>query len=432
MAEGLKLLQPARKETAYAKVGIYGPMGSGKTYTACLIARGLAAMRKSKKPIAFLDTETGSDYEISRFKKAGLNLVVARTRAFKDLLAVTKEALETCDILVIDSLTHFWMELCAAWATKLNRAYGKLWMSDYQIVNRDWQPFTDLYTLSHMDIIVCGRAGSTYEYMENEETHKKEFVETGTRMRTQKEMGYEPSLLLEMELVQDVKENKWTQRAWVVKDRTDTINGRFFDKPTFNDFLPALSFIDVSGEAQQNVLDPSRSSVDSLQDADWNGFERGKQVQIIVEEIEALFKRYFDRTAKSQAEELDLMQKIFGTRSATQIKGMRLEELEPCYRALKATLEPVAEPEPIPAPETPATPVEDEGAAIEKIAQVGWDGWVGALTKTKQKMVEACKPLEKLTCVERMGIVEECDGIAVAVCVKAQKILTERSKPKEE
>lgn len=426
----LKLLQPARKETAYAKVGIYGPMGSGKTFTACLIARGLAAMRKSKKPVAFLDTETGSDYEISRFKEAGLELLVARTRAFKDLLAVTREALENCDILVVDSLTHFWMELCTAWATKLNRAYGKLWMSDYQIVNKDWEPFTNLYTLSHMDIIVCGRAGSTYEYVENEETHKKEFVETGTRMRTQKEMGYEPSLLLEMELLQDVKANTWTQRAWVVKDRTDTINGRFFDKPTFEDLLPALSFIDVSGKAQQNVLDPSRSSVDSLQDADWDAVERSKRVQILIEEIEALFKRYFDRTAKSQAEELDLMQLIFGTRSATQIKAMHLEELQACYKALKAKLEP--EPMPEPTREAGEEPIAEgespTDTASEKGAQILWDGWLASLTPTKQKMVLVCTPLTKLTCMERMALIVEHDGHAKLICEAGEKMYAAKVK----
>ena len=42
------------------KVGMYGPAGSGKTFTALLCAEGLAAT--TGKRIAFVDTERGTDF----------------------------------------------------------------------------------------------------------------------------------------------------------------------------------------------------------------------------------------------------------------------------------------------------------------------------------------------------------------------------------
>jgi hypothetical protein len=65
----MTLLTPAKKETAFAKVGLLGFAGSGKTLTASRIAIGLAKMMDSKKPVAFMDTEVGSDYVIDLFKK---------------------------------------------------------------------------------------------------------------------------------------------------------------------------------------------------------------------------------------------------------------------------------------------------------------------------------------------------------------------------
>ena len=83
----MKLLKPAAKELAFAKVGFLGFAKSGKTFTATQMAIGLADIIKAKT-IGFLDTETGSDFMIPLFEQVKLDLVVAKTRAFKDLLAI--------------------------------------------------------------------------------------------------------------------------------------------------------------------------------------------------------------------------------------------------------------------------------------------------------------------------------------------------------
>lgn len=61
-----------------------------------------------------------------------------------------------------------------------------------------WAQFTETFLNSKAHIILCGRAGNTSEYQEKEDGGKKELISTGTKMKAESEMGYEPSLLVEM------------------------------------------------------------------------------------------------------------------------------------------------------------------------------------------------------------------------------------------
>ena len=87
----MKLLKKPQNRQAFAKVGIYGDAGSGKTTTASKIAIGLAGL--SSKRVAFFDTEGGSDYLIKVFEAANIELFVSDiSRDLKYLMAFMKEA----------------------------------------------------------------------------------------------------------------------------------------------------------------------------------------------------------------------------------------------------------------------------------------------------------------------------------------------------
>jgi len=62
--------QKAENLQAFLKVGLLGFMGSGKTHTTVLLMTAFHKFCKSKKPIFFCDTETGSDWAVPIFKKA--------------------------------------------------------------------------------------------------------------------------------------------------------------------------------------------------------------------------------------------------------------------------------------------------------------------------------------------------------------------------
>lgn len=258
---------------AFAKVGVFGFAGAGKTRTATDIAIGLAKAYggENPKPIYFVDTETGSDFMIPRVKSAGLKLEVLKSRAFSLLTQAIPEAEANASVLILDSLTHFWRELCDSYQKKLNRK--RLQFQDWQVIKGEWGLYTDLFLNSKLHIIACGRAGYDYNHEVNEDG-TKDLVKTGTKMKAESEFGFEPSLVIEMEsrtVSQDELEaakkiaNKWKRkdafagisanpggniinRAHVLKDRWDILNGKHFDYPTFDDFRPHFDMLNIGGE----------------------------------------------------------------------------------------------------------------------------------------------------------------------------------------
>jgi hypothetical protein len=88
----VSLLQPATNTSAFLKMGMTGLQGSGKTYTATCIAIGVVHMMRELNlpagnlPIAFFDTEKGSDWMQPRIKAAEIDFVTRKSRAFVDLV----------------------------------------------------------------------------------------------------------------------------------------------------------------------------------------------------------------------------------------------------------------------------------------------------------------------------------------------------------
>ena len=123
------------------------------------------------KPVAFFDTETGSDYVLPLFRDAGIELLVVKSRAFADLVEFVSEAESKCSVAIVDSITHVWDELREAYEKKLGRTTGlEIW--DWAPIKREWRQFTDAYLNSRIHMIVCGRAGDVYAREWNDEREK--------------------------------------------------------------------------------------------------------------------------------------------------------------------------------------------------------------------------------------------------------------------
>lgn len=335
------LLRPAVNQTAFLKAGLMGFAGSGKTYTAAKLAIGLAQHIGDRKPVAMFDTETGSDFLIPRFKDAGIDLLVAKTRSFRDLVAFMKEAEGVASVAIIDSISHVWKELITAYTKRLNRHKG-LSFKDWGPIKDEWQQFTDLYVNSKLHVLMCGRAGFEYDFQEDEDG-KKELVKTGTKMKAETEMGYEPSLLLEMERVardgqfEKGERGGWVHRCYVLKDRTDLMNGQAIDNPTFESFAPVIAFLNVGGT--HVGVDTTRSSEDLFEAPDSRS-DRKRRVEIVLELItDTLVEGGIAGTSKADKEaQIKHLKAAFGTSSWTAIKGMHLEELETGRVALRVAL----------------------------------------------------------------------------------------------
>ena len=329
----MSILKEARPEAAFLKMGIYGKAGSGKTYTASSVAIALHQLTKSKKPIAFLDTESGSDYIQPIFKEAKIKLMVAKTRKFTDLLEVMVEAEKTCFALITDSVTHYWDDLKESYRKKhklTTISHPKHW----QIIKPEWWKFSSFYLTSALHFIVCGRAGDVWEMVTDEEG-VKELQRTGTQMRTEKELSYEPSLLVEMvkTRLNDNPGAGYVHRAFIIKDRFSVsgLEGKHFDDPTLESFLPHVELLNIGGE--HRALESDGDSQDLFDD---DNDDYGRQKAIVLEKIkEEFYIAYPSQGTEDKQGRSELRKNYFNTRSWTEIEGLHLDKLNLGFKALE-------------------------------------------------------------------------------------------------
>lgn len=347
-----KLFKKAESTSAFLKMGLMGFPGSGKTYTATDIAIGLVHYMREKniagadRPIFFLDTETGSDWIEPKVRAAGLDIMVAKTRAFTDLCAAVKEAEAEASVLLIDSITHFWIEFTDTYqrkkAAERKRSIGRLEFQDWGYLKGEWRrKFTDPFVNSPLHIIMCGRAGYEYDHYEDD-TGKKQIEKTGVKMKAEGELGFEPSILVMMEREQDLQENKLYHVAHVFKDRRSdakTLDGKSFRNPTFKTFLPHIEFLNLGG--RQLGVDTSRTSEAEIP-TDGGRDTTGVRREIEVELIQATFIEHIPgQSAADKQRKMALLQECFNTKSWTEIERlMPLEHLREGHATLKAKLAP--------------------------------------------------------------------------------------------
>lgn len=340
------ILKPATNKMAYAKIGLYGTAGSGKTRTATEIAIGLHQAIGSTKPIVVFDTEPAFSFVLPLFQKAGIELLVAdESRALADLMKFMDEAEEASDIAIVDSITHVWRDAQESYLARMNasrrkqnkRPLASLEFQHWGPIKAAWAEFTDRFLSSKMHMIVCGRAGSIYEYQEKDDgSGKKELITVGTRMATEKELGYEPSLLVEM--ITDRDGGRLINTAVVQKDRSDQLNGAELRFPTYNSFAPHFAALNIGGQHFGSMKE--RDSQGLYEDADESGWDKERQQRAIwSEEIQGLLvKKWPGQTATEKAAKADALEAVFQTRSWTKIESTPSDKLQAGYHELRRML----------------------------------------------------------------------------------------------
>jgi len=332
----------------FAKIGMYGSAGTGKSRGAVEIAIGMFKKYNLKKPIVYFDTENGSDYLRGFFEKENIPFFVKKSRTFKDLMEAVSIAEKEASILIVDSITHVWRELTGSYLAQYNRERFKklcdktgeerakelfkpaiqLEFQHWNVIKPRWAKFTDAYLNSNIHMIVCGRAGDIYDYQENE-NGKKELIKSGSRMATEKELSYEPSLLIELQRRNVNGEEQLI--AIVEKDRSDTINGKEFNLLKFNDVLPHFEFLKI-GKQNKNI-DMYQNESGGLFEGqtmnpedDW-AIEKRKRAELTEEIKGLLFMKIPGMDQDSKKKRLELYEKHFGTVSETKIENTNSETL---------------------------------------------------------------------------------------------------------
>lgn len=342
------MLSPAKNNQSFAKVGLYGSAGSGKTRTATEIAIGLHKKIGSNKPIVAFDTEPAFSWVLPIFEKQGIELLVEDTsRALVDLMKFMDEAEKVSDIAIVDSVTHVWRDAQESYLKRLNEKrkqmrkppLNALEFQHWRPIKAAWSDFTDRFLSSKMHVIVCGRAGNIYEYQDKDDgTGKKELISTGTKMATEKELAYEPSLLIEM--IADRRNGKTVNVGLVQKDRSGLINGQEIEFPNYEKLRLHFDRLNLGGAHFDSM--EQRDSKELYPDAEESGWDNEKRErEIWCEEVQGLLtKHYPSQSAADKSEKVSLIEKVFSTRSWTKVESMKSSEIRKGFEAIKSILEP--------------------------------------------------------------------------------------------
>ena len=336
-------------KNTFIKASFGGFQGSGKTRTATEFIIGAYKDMKCTKPILCLDNEKGSRFLIPIFKKAGIKALVKDTVNLADVIQAF-EFLKNgeIDFLFIDSLTKIYYKFVKDYKQKNRKSFMAL--NDWGKLLPAWQEeFSDRFVNTEGNIVFTGRGG--FEYNKEDDTtddegkviEKGSFVKSGFKMKIAGETPYETDLNVWMQLEKSIKDNKpkQTNVAYVLKDRSDTINGKVYEMPKYRNFRAVIRFILglPIGEIQQETFNENFAPGD---DRDY--FERKQKQKIALEKIAAVFDKNGLGDARAKADKqlkALIIEKIFGTTSHTEIEKMsftelnhRKEELEELFKEL--------------------------------------------------------------------------------------------------
>lgn len=153
----------AQRTQAKIKLAITGPAGSGKTYSALRLARGLIG-RNGK--IALIDTENGSASLYSEqfdFDVHNLEPPFEDTRFIEGISAAVNAGY---DALIIDSASHFW-EAILEFKDKLDRRGGNSF-SNWNEAGKHFKDVLNAVLHSPIHVIACLRSKTEYVVETNE------------------------------------------------------------------------------------------------------------------------------------------------------------------------------------------------------------------------------------------------------------------------
>ncbi|WKK11925.1 ATP-binding protein [Rhodococcus ruber] len=185
---------PATKEASKARIALCGPSGSGKTYTALALATALSDR------VAVIDTERGS-----ASKYVGLNgwaFDTVKPDRFSPLSLVELLGLAAgggYGVVVVDSLSHYWMGAEGMLEQVDRRARGGNSFAGWKEARPDERKMIDALLAYPGHVIVTMRSKTEYVVVENEKG-KKEPRKIGLKPDQRDGVEYEFDVIGELDV----------------------------------------------------------------------------------------------------------------------------------------------------------------------------------------------------------------------------------------
>lgn len=208
---------PATKEEATARIALTGPSGSGKTYTALTIASTLG------KKVAVVDTERGSASKYAdEFSFSKLNLQSFEPTTLCQALAAA--GAHGFDVVIVDSLTHFWSGtggMLEQVDNAAKRSYGGNSFGGWKEARPKERQMIDALVSYPGHVIVTMRSRTDYVIEENDRGRK---VPRKVGLKPEQREGIE----YEFDIVGDLDHEN---TLVITKSRARTIANRVIQRP---------------------------------------------------------------------------------------------------------------------------------------------------------------------------------------------------------
>jgi hypothetical protein len=275
----------AVKSQSKARIGIIGPSGAGKTYTALVLAAGLG------EKIALIDTEHGSASKYADlFSFDTLELTTFSPDIYIESIQAAGGA--GYDTLIIDSLSHAWagtggaLELVEKFKAKHSGNKFAAWGDITPMQNR----MIEAILTSPCHIIVTIR--SKMEYIQTTDEKGAKVV---------KKVGMQPVQRDGLEYEFDIVADMDTDHNFIIsKTRCNTLDGFIANKPTAAVATTIKAWLDGGAPAKPALTiapPPSTATEDEFyrQMADWatiHGYDKGRVKELTDKRLSVLKKQY--------------------------------------------------------------------------------------------------------------------------------------------
>jgi hypothetical protein len=240
----------AASQQAFIKASLYGPPGSGKTYTSLLVAEGLA--KKMGKRVAYIDTEHGTDFYATdiparKSHPKAFDFDAIYTRSLSEVLRELK-ALDTnvYGVFVLDSITHLWRSTMDAYVGKKTGVNQEsIPMHAWGPIKKPYKEMMNLLMAMPVHVFICGRQKNVFE---NDDSDK--MVKVGVAINAEGETAYEPHICARLETrPSTLDQTQSTVYMYCEKDRSSVLQGRTITNPNFATFAPVLDVLTASEQA---------------------------------------------------------------------------------------------------------------------------------------------------------------------------------------